>query len=595
MSKLRLLWKNLFNDHHHIEDRLIRMISLVLSLLLIPTVGLNYMLDLPPAINAILGVLIVFYSGIFFYTKKHPITSKVKLVFIGLGFSLLIPLWFLNGGILGSVTPFLFLLLFMGSIVLDKQYQYHLPVSILICLGGLVTIEFLYPDLVVDYESEAVQRWDIALSLVSTLMASAGLIITFRLSYIKDHDQLLNVTQDLNRSNKKLQVAKEVAEQASNAKTSFLAKMSHELRTPLNTIIGANDLLKKKKLTPEQAELVQLMEESSDLLLNLISDILDLSKVEADRLEVKNAPTDIHELAKNMAQFTRFKIEETNKSIEFSWSMGQNVPKGIIGDNLRLKQVLTNLISNAVKYTDQGKIGFSIDCFTDPGQKEWLSFRIEDTGIGIPASQMEFIRQPFRQVINTRNENGGAGLGLAICQSLATLMGGYMTIESEVGQGSTFTFALPLRRHDFAIEKGHTPRLVSNKPLNEVKVLLTEDNRVNQIIIAKLLESLSIKADLAENGAEAVEMVRQNKYDIVLMDLHMPVMNGLDASTKILTDSSIEHKPHIIALTANALKEDEEQCRKLGMHGFLSKPVTSQRLENEIRSVIDTSYLELIS
>lgn len=583
---LKALWNKLFGDNSNIEDRLIRLISLTISILLVPSLFANYFLGLPTSINVLVFILIVVYTSMYFYTSKYPITSLVKWVFIGIPIALIYPLWFLNGGLTGTATPYLFLMLFMGSIVLNKRSQSHLPIILLCSFFLLIILEYLYPEWVVKFESDTVYKWDMGIGLTCSLLACSGLIITFRLSYLKDHEKLVKVSDDLNQSNIKLKAAKEIAETASQTKSAFLAKMSHELRTPLNTIIGASDLLKKKELSEEQSELVHLMDDSSELLLNLISDILDLSKVEADRLEVKNAPMDLLKLTENMVDFAHFKIEATNKSIAITHSVGESVPKRIIADHLRLKQVITNLISNAVKYTPSGSIELELNAFADARDKEWLSFSIIDSGIGIPESQIEFIRQPFRQGTNASTEIGGAGLGLAICQSLATLMGGYMNIESTIGKGSVFTFTLPLRRHKLS----NIPQKPEDKPvpqsLSSVRILVAEDNKINQIIIIKLLQSLSIKAELVSDGEQAWEKLKSNTYDIVLMDLHMPIMDGLTATEGILNDANISEKPVIIALTANAFKEDEERCKEAGMKGFLSKPITSERLEASIRGVL---------
>lgn len=496
----------------------------------------------------------------------------------------MIPLWFLNGGMMGSIYPFYFVMFFIGSILFEAKHQIGFVISLLLHLNLILSLELLFPEWLFEYDSLEHKKLDMIVTMYVAFITLSVLLIIFRLAYDRDRVRLLNTQQVLDKSNLMLKEAKEVAVSASQAKSNFLAQMSHELRTPLNTITGAADLLSKGDLNIEQQELVKLMKESSSVLLNIISDILDLSKVEASKVELFDASVDFSELLENMVKFAKFKITESEKNIEFKLEVADDFPKYLKLDEVRVRQIIINLVSNAIKYTEAGSIVLRAD-IVYKSDKDYIKIGVKDSGIGIQKQLIEKILQPFYQVDGSeKSTSKGVGLGLAICKGLIDLMGGQLTIESEEGKGSNFEFLIPMNIATYReVKKDFIPIPNEAQVLESTKVLLVEDNVVNQFILSKILRTMGIEPVTVSDGVEACEAVQKSNYDIILMDVQMPRMNGLEATKAILADPNVYPKPHIIAITANALKEDERDCLEAGMNDFISKPVTYEKLRERIR------------
>jgi len=386
-------------------------------------------------------------------------------------------------------------------------------------------------------------------------------------------------------------------EKFSRMQSDFLANMSHELRTPMNAIIGFADLLSETALDEDQKEYTEIISQSADSLLVLINDILDLAKIEAGKLDLEQASFDLNDLAKNVV--VMFKIPAEEKNIALSLSIDQKLPQTVVGDSVRLKQVLVNLVGNAMKFTENGGIDILVEYEQEPHGIERVKFSVRDTGIGIPPERQDAIFDKFTQADGTTTRKyGGTGLGLAICEQLVGLMNGEIGLESEVGKGSTFFFTIPLNRQESgAAEESLHPQTVEafqpagQKGIGNGKILLVEDNQVNQRLASIILQQQGHEFEVAEDGLEALEKLGGEKYDIVLMDIQMPHMDGMTATKKI---RAIEADPAvigqfaslkdraqpitIIGLTAHARKEDEMACLEAGMNGYLSKPIHKEKL-----------------
>ena len=373
------------------------------------------------------------------------------------------------------------------------------------------------------------------------------------------------------------------AKDAVKARSEFMAIMSHEIRTPLNGVLGMADLLLHTSLAPSQKAYVETIVTSGDSLLTVINDILDLSKIEAGRVELDNFPFVLAACIKNNIQLVGVSKPE---GVTLSFEIEPGVPELICADKNRLSQVLVNLLGNALKFTPNGYVKLQV--LMDPNVKGMLCFRITDSGIGIRQEVLPHIFDAFTQADSTITRDfGGTGLGLAISKLLVTLMGGDITASSYAGQGSCFEFSINVGE----IEAGVDPveEVVATVELpslnrDSVRILVAEDNLVNQKVVSKMLRNLHYKHDLAENGVEAVAFSDRQHYDLILMDLQMPELSGLDAAKRILStarDSSDDVKscPIIVALTANVLEEDRLQCEQVGMAGFLTKPVKQKDLE----------------
>jgi len=431
-----------------------------------------------------------------------------------------------------------------------------------------------------DFDSESVNEMTLGLLSIILLNCANTIEASTLNMKVREHNEALETK--IEERTRQLDIEKSRAEAASIAKSNFLATMSHEIRTPMNGVLGMAQVLATTTLTEEQQLYVNTILDSGNSLLLVINDILDFSKIEAGKMLLENTAFNLTQITKDVVNLFTNKANE--KNILLLFTIDDSCPTELKGDSLRIKQVLQNLVSNAIKFTSQGAVKINISGSKISEDSASLMINITDSGIGIDQVSQESLFSDFTQVdSSTTRKFGGTGLGLAICKQLITLMKGEIGVKSQPDKGATFWFTLNLDINNIIQDEQSANRdsLAHEQTPLVGSVLLVEDNAVNQIVAKAILEKFGLTPDIANDGLEAVQKIQNKQFDLVLMDCQMPILDGFDATKKIRRleneNKDMQYLP-IVALTANAHDKDKERCLAVGMDNYLSKPIVKKDL-----------------
>ena len=415
----------------------------------------------------------------------------------------------------------------------------------------------------------------LAIALISILSLLS--LSLYKNNIIRTRSNLL-----LEEKNKELILAKEKAEKASNARTEFLSTVSHELRTPLNAINGIAHLLLEDKPKKSQMHYLESLQFSGNYLTNFINDILEINKIDSKKAEVENINFNLKQLLENIQSSLKELASENNN--DFNLTIDSNIPDYLIGDPTKLSQILLNLINNALKFTHDGEVTVTSKLVLTKDEQAAIYFEVKDSGIGIPKDKLETVFDSFSQgSVGINRKYGGTGLGLTIVKKLIKLLGGDIKLESTVGKGSKFSFDLQLKKSHQELPAEKSTQIIDNAVLKDKKVLLVEDNKINQLVTQKIIKKNNYICTLADDGFQALEILEKEYFDIILMDINMPVMNGFETTRKIRFKGI---KTPIIALTAFTKAEIIEEGISVGMNDIMIKPFEPVKLYQVITDQI---------
>ncbi|MCR9250114.1 MAG: ATP-binding protein [bacterium] len=494
--------------------------------------------------------------------------------------------WFPSGGSYGAIMHSFVLIYISGLLILKpRAFLTYSVVMVSIAIAASV-LEYINPDLAAPYVDTKQRIMDIGIANVAMLIIVSLCIFLFKRANDLDRNKIEDLFQNLEKEKTK-------AESADHAKSQFLATISHEMRTPLNGILGISELLNQTELNEEQSQLVRNLIVSSEMLHNLVSDVLDLTQIEDNKLVLHEVDFDLSYEIKNIKSIFVDRIKREDKNVELVFDFDDKIDVVLTGDVLRLKQVIINLVNNALKFTERGMIKVSTELLEEREKELLINVSVRDTGIGIPKDQLKKLFNKFSKIDTPEhNRKDGTGLGLVITKNIVEAMQGEVRVSSEFGVGSVFSFIAPFKiAENQELEQANVEDIDLSP--HKLKVLIAEDYEINRLVATKTLLNLGIaEVETAIDGMEAYEKAVIGSPDFILMDMKMPELDGLGATELILDKYREDHRtpPVIIATTANALKEDIDACLQVGMSHFVSKPYNQQTIYNAFKRFLTNGH-----
>jgi two-component system sensor histidine kinase/response regulator len=515
-----------------------------------------------------------------FIASRRPLTERAVRTGVRATVTLLAITWGVGGALVLPIVPFettaLILVVLAGLIASALTTLAADPLSVRGFLAGIALPVFVSL-------ATSDQAHHLAAAIVVAVF-TLGMAVVARRAHLTlvDHLQVtarLAVSEEAaKRAEAVMREARDLAERVARARSAFLANMSHEIRTPMNAVLGFVELILDTELTTEQRRALELVRSSSEALLMILNDILDYSKIEAEHLELESIPFDVSKVVHATASLLAVRARE--KHLELLAEVSADVPRAVRGDPTRLRQVLMNLIGNAIKFTEQGEVVISVSAAASDGTAK-LTFAVRDTGIGIAPEHIASVFKEFTQADSTMTRRyGGTGLGLAISQRLVRLMGGELGVTSEVGRGSVFSFSLSL-----PVETAPPTRATALAALGGRRMLIVDDNQTNRRILREMLAAEGIKVDEVSTAAEGLEQLRRVRYDLAILDVQMPDMDGFQLATAVRADKKIKRQ-NLLMLTSAGQRGDGERCRELGIRGYLTKPISRSDLLEALGTVL---------
>jgi len=537
--------------------------------------GFSFYAEYQTLIKTIFVFGFVAYTGIYIAQKKGVSFNIMSSIYFGLSFGIMAFAWLPGGGITGAIIQFIILIFISGLLVLPiRAYLVFILLTSVIVIGFAI-YEYFNPGAAIPYTNNLHRIRDISIASIISIIVLGFSLFTFKRSYVRDRESLGKAINEI-------QVEKVKAESADKAKSQFLATISHEMRTPLNGIVGISELLGETDLNPEQVEMVKNLSYSSNMLHSLISDVLDLTTIEDENLELNENKFNLESEIKDILEIFRPKIDSRKAFLHLHHEHDNSIPKVLYGDISRIRQVLVNLVNNGIKFTNDGSVIIQTKLLKREAGVATVQFSVSDTGVGISKEDQDKL---FTKFFRTRLANTieGTGLGLTISKRLVELMGGEISFTSQLKKGSTFSFELPLSLKPKTPEKVEAS--VNDDDLSGLKILIAEDVPINQMVLSKMLKNLGIEnIEIVEDGKQALEAATngENEFDFILMDIQMPKLDGSQASRKIIEFYKGDLPFKIIAVTANVMKDDFVLYRESGMVDVLSKPVNIKMLSHTL-------------